>query len=62
MSGVRGLRGGASTTTGFEVRGALMLGARLWLRARDGMPDMSALFLLLRLAVKLEEALDCEGA
>jgi hypothetical protein len=58
IRGVRGLLGGASTTTGFDVRGALILGARLRLRDLNGMPDMSALLLLLRLGVKLEEALD----
>lgn len=58
MSGVRGLLGGASMTTGFEVRGALMLGARLRLRVLMGKPDMSALFLPRRLGVKFDDALD----
>jgi hypothetical protein len=59
MSGALGLLGGASMTTGLEVRGALMLGARLWFRDLMDMfmPDMPALFLL-RLGVKLDEALD----
>ena len=59
INGALGLLGGASMTTGLEVRGALMLGARLWLRGLDDMfmPDESVLFLL-RLGVKLEEAVD----
>jgi hypothetical protein len=40
--------------------GALMLGARLRLRAREGATDISRLFLCLRLGVKAEERLDGE--
>jgi hypothetical protein len=62
--GVRGLLGGPSTTMGpgggARMLGALMLGARLRLRAREGATDISRLFLCLRLGVKAEERLDGE--
>jgi hypothetical protein len=48
---------GTSTTMGAGDRGALVLGARLMLRARDGATDI-LLPLLLPLMVKLEDALD----
>jgi hypothetical protein len=45
---------------GARMLGALMLGARLRLRAREGATDISRLFLCLRLGVKAEERLDGE--
>ena len=49
---------GTFTTIGAGVRGALVLGALLLLRARDGATDILLGRVLLRLGMKLEEALD----
>lgn len=55
-------RGGASTTIGAGVKGALVLGARLLLLALDGATDIlfatGCFFFLLR--EKLDEALDSD--
>jgi hypothetical protein len=63
MSNIKGdfaLRGGASTTIGAELRGAMVLGARLRLLALDGATDISLFFSLFLCGVKFEEALDSD--
>lgn len=61
MSGDLTCRGGASTTIGPPpAKLALVLGARLLLRALEGATDISLTKLFFFLGVKLDEALDGE--
>lgn len=57
INGDFAFRGGASTTIGAGLSGALILGARLLLLALDGATDISLALLLLFLDVN-EDALD----